>query len=58
MAILAEAKKAGQRLHHDFDQLMEKYPNRWVAVSKDGLVAHHDEVKGKPPLDAMCWVCR
>ena len=46
LAIMAEAKKAGQRLHRDFAQLMEEYPNQWVAVSKDGLVAHHDEVEG------------
>ena len=46
IALIAEAKKAGQRLHRDFDQLMEEYPNKWVAVSKDGLVAHHDEPEG------------
>ena len=43
-ARLAEYEKAGLRLDRDFDQLMEEYPNQWVAVSKDGLVAHHPEV--------------
>ena len=46
IARIAEAKKASQRLNRDFNQLMEEYPNKWVAVSKDGLVAHHDEVEG------------
>ena len=46
MAILAEGEEIGRRLKRDFDQLMEKYPNQWVAVSKDGMVAHHDEVEG------------
>ena len=45
-AIMAEAEKAGQRLHRDFAQLMEEHPNQWVAASKDGLVAHHDELEG------------
>ena len=43
-ARLAEYEKAGLRLDRDFDQLIEEYPNQWVAVSKDGLVAHHPEV--------------
>ena len=46
MAILAEGEEIGRRLKRDFDQLMEKYPNQWVAVSKDGMVGHHDEVEG------------
>ena len=46
VAALDEAEKAGQRLYHDYDQLMEAYPNQWVAVSKDGLVAHHHELQG------------
>ena len=41
---LAECEKAGLRLERDFNQLMEEYPNQWVAVSKDGLVAHHPEL--------------
>ena len=45
MAILAEGEEIRRRLERDYDELMEKYPNKWVAVSKDGLVAHHDEVK-------------
>ena len=27
VAMIAESEKAGQRLHRDFDQLMEAYPN-------------------------------
>ena len=46
MDILAEGEEIGRRLDRDFDQLMEKYPNQWVAVSKDGLVAHHRELDG------------
>ena len=44
VARLAEYEKAGLRLEQDYDQLMKEYPNQWVAVSKDGLVAHHQEV--------------
>ena len=50
VAMIAETEKAGQRLHRDFDQLMEEYTNQWVAVSKDGLVAHHHEVDDVIPL--------
>ena len=46
VAIIATAGEARERLYRDFDQLMEEYTNQWVAVSKDGLVAHHDEVEG------------
>ena len=46
LAILAAARETRERLHRDFDQFMEEYTNQWVAVSKDGLVAHYDEVEG------------
>ncbi len=46
VAMIAAAGEARERLYRDFDQLMEEYTNQWVAVSKDGLVAHHDEVEG------------
>ena len=46
LAILAAARETRERLHRDFDQLMEEYTNQWVAVSKDGLVAHHRELDG------------
>ena len=51
MAILAEGEEIGRRLDRDFDQLMEKYPSQWVAVSKEELVANHRELEG---LMALC----
>ena len=46
VALIAAGEEIGRRLDRDFDQLMDKYPNQWVAVSKDGLVAHHRELDG------------
>lgn len=30
------------RMTEDFDALMEKYPEKWVAVGKDGMIAVGD----------------
>lgn len=46
VALLAEAERPGQRLYDDYDQLMEAFPNQWVAVDADGLVAHHQKLHG------------
>ena len=44
VALIAAGEEIGRRLDRDFDQLMDKYPKQGVAVSKDGLVAHHREL--------------
>ena len=44
--ILTESDRAAQRLYDEHDQLKASYPDRWVAVSKDGLVAHHEDLNG------------
>ena len=33
---------AFHRMVEDFDALMEKYPDKWVAVGKDGVIAVGD----------------
>ena len=49
-SILLEFKQASQRLRDEYDELKQQYPEQWVAVSKDGLVAHsthlHEVVSG------------
>ncbi len=44
--ILIESERAAQRLDDEHDWLKASYPDQWVAVSKDGLVAHHEELNG------------
>ena len=44
--ILTESDRAAQRLYDEHDQLKASYPDQWVAVSKDGLVAHHEDLNG------------
>ncbi|MXY22476.1 MAG: hypothetical protein F4Y49_14220 [Dehalococcoidia bacterium] len=42
LSILLESKQAKQCFHDNYDQWKAMYPDQWVAVSKDGLVAHHE----------------
>ena len=44
LSILLESKRAKQRFHDNYDQWKAIYPDQWVAVSKDGLVAHHESL--------------
>lgn len=46
LAMLAEAGQATQRLYDEYDDLIASFPNQWVAVGKDGLVAHHKNLEG------------
>ena len=46
LEILSESSRAAQRLDDDYEQLKISYPDRWVAVSKDGLVAYHEDLAG------------
>ena len=44
--MLFESSLATQRLDDEYEQLKADYPDQWVAVSKDGLVAHHEDLDG------------
>ena len=44
--ILLESRQATRHFHDKFDQWKAIYPDQWVAVSKDGLVAHHRSLDG------------
>ena len=46
VAILIEAEATMQRLYADYDSLMSAYPDQWVAVGRDGLVARHVTLEG------------
>lgn len=46
LEILSESGQAAQRLDEEYDHLKASYPDRWVAVSKNGLIAHHEELSG------------
>ena len=46
LTILLESRQATRRFHDNFDQWKAIYPDQWVAVSKDGLVAHNDSLDG------------
>ena len=35
-----------RKMEAEYVDLLERYPNRWVAVSKDGVVASADTLKG------------
>lgn len=38
----AEHGRASARLIQDWDELLEQYPDRWVAVGQDGVLATAD----------------
>lgn len=42
---MAEFYKAATRLQDDYDVLVKKYPDKWVAVGKDGVLAVCDSLK-------------
>ena len=44
IASLIEGKVATRRLLDEHDDLKERYPDQWVAVSRDGLIAHHEDL--------------
>ena len=46
IASLIEGKEAAQLLLEQHDELKARYPDQWVAVSRDGLVAHHESLEG------------
>ena len=46
IAALVEGREAAQRLLDDHDDLIRHYPDEWVAVSRDGLVAHSEDLNG------------
>ena len=35
-----------RKMEAEYADLLERYPNRWVAVSKDGVAASADTLKG------------
>ncbi len=35
-----------RKMDAEYDDLLERYPNQWVAVSKDGVRANADTLKG------------
>ena len=46
LAILRQSKRAQERFHSEYDRWKAIYPDQWVAVSEDGLVAHHQNLDG------------
>ena len=44
--LLLESRQAMRLFHDKYDQWKAIYPDQWVAVSKDGLVAHHQSLDG------------
>lgn len=44
IATLVEGREAAQRLLDDHDDLKLRFPDQWVAVSRDGLVAHDENL--------------
>ena len=42
---VVEFYKAATRLQDDYDVLVKKYPDKWVAVGKDGVLAVCDSLK-------------
>ncbi len=42
---MAEFYKAASRLGGKYDALVEKYPDKWVDMGKDGVVAVCDSLK-------------
>ena len=42
---MAEFYKASTRLWDEYDALVEKYPDKWVAMGQDGLLAVCDSAK-------------
>ena len=46
LKLLSESSQAAQLLDDEYEKLLAKYPDRWVAVGKHGLVAHHQELSG------------
>ena len=46
MVALRESKQATRQFEEEYDQLLEVHPDHWVAIGKDGLVAHHKELSG------------
>ncbi len=44
IATLIEGREAAQRLLDDHDDLKQRFPDQWVAVSRDGLVAHNEDL--------------
>ena len=44
IAALVEGREAAQRLLDEHDDLKLRFPDQWVAVSKDGLVAHNEDL--------------
>ena len=46
IATLIEGKEAAQLLLEQHDELKACYPDQWVAVGRDGLVAHHENLEG------------
>ena len=43
---LAEMHAAWQRMERERETLLKTYPDKWVAMSKDGVVAVADSVEG------------
>ena len=46
IASLIEGKEAAQLLLEQHDELKARYPDQWVAVGRNGLVAHHENLEG------------
>ena len=44
IAALVEGREAAQRLLADHADLMLRFPDQWVAVSRDGVVAHDENL--------------
>ncbi len=49
VAMMDKAKERhalARKMDAEYDDLLERYPNQWVAVSKDGVAANADTLKG------------
>ena len=44
--ILLDSVQAKQYFYNNYDEWKAAYPDQWVAVCKDGLVAHHESLDG------------
>ena len=48
-AMMDKAKKRhalARKMDEEYDDLLERYSNQWVAISRDGVVASADSLKG------------
>ena len=44
-SLLGEFREANKRLAAEYKVLLDEYPDKWVAMSKDGVVATGDSIE-------------